>query len=69
MKIALDREKKVILLRWLQQGYIETLDLPEAYRESGLFYDLLVSSGTTDEDTPAEQQEQNTALIGTVETL
>lgn len=51
MKIALDREKKIILLRWLQQGYIETLDLPEAYKESGLFYDLLVSSGTQGDNT------------------
>lgn len=27
MKIELDRDKKIALLRWLQQGYIETADI------------------------------------------
>ena len=29
MRIELDREKKVVLLRWLKQGFIETGDIEE----------------------------------------
>lgn len=29
MKIELDRAKKIVLLRWLQNGVIDTADLPE----------------------------------------
>jgi hypothetical protein len=29
MKIELDREKKIKLLQWLKQGYIETNDIEE----------------------------------------
>lgn len=57
MKIPIDREKRVILLKWLQQGYIEPLDLPEAYKDSNLFQTLLMQTSVTDEE--EEKQEQN----------
>lgn len=41
MKIQIDREKKIILLKWLKQGYINTLDLPEAYENGNLFLELM----------------------------
>lgn len=50
MRIQLDREKKIILLRWLKQGYIDTLDLPEAYRDGTLFFEYLKESGMIDEN-------------------
>lgn len=57
MQIPLDREKKIILLRWLKQGFIDTLDLPEAYRDSTLFFELLKESGMTEDS----ENENNTA--------
>lgn len=50
MRIPLDREKKIILLRWLKQGYIDTMDLPEAYRDGTLFSEFLIESGLIDEN-------------------
>lgn len=50
MQIPLDREKKIILLRWLKQGFIDTLDLPEAYRDSTLFFELLRESGMIEDN-------------------
>lgn len=50
MRIQLDREKKIILLRWLKQGYIDTLDLPEAYRDGTLFFEYLKESGMIDQN-------------------
>ena len=50
MRIQIDKGKKIILLRWLQQGYIETLDLPEAYKDISLFEELLKESGTEDDE-------------------
>lgn len=37
MVIELDREKKIVMLRWLQQGFIDTQDIAEMGRtELGL---------------------------------
>lgn len=44
MKIAIDRERKLILLKWLKQGYIDTIDLPEAYKDSTYFFELMKKS-------------------------
>lgn len=44
MEIVIDREKKLVLLKWLKQGYIDTLDLPEAYKDGTLFMELLKES-------------------------
>jgi hypothetical protein len=44
MKIGLNRDRKLILLQWLRQGYIETLDLPEAYKDHSYFEELMKSA-------------------------
>ena len=54
MVIKLDRAKKIILLKWLQQGYIDTLDLPEAYKDSTLFFELLKESSDYEQPDEAE---------------
>lgn len=59
MLIPLDREKKIILLRWLKQGFIDTLDLPEAYKDSTLFFELLRESGMI-EDSENENNKAST---------
>ncbi len=54
MRLQIDRQKKLILLQWLKQGYIDTLDLPEAYKDSTLFLELLrETSIINDEDEAA----------------
>lgn len=58
MILQLDREKKIVLLKWLKQGYINTLDLPEAYKDGNLFLDLLMSSGIVEENEDDNRQEK-----------
>lgn len=58
MILQLDREKKIVLLKWLKQGYINTLDLPEAYKDGNLFLDLLMSSGMVEEKEDDNRQEK-----------
>ena len=44
----------MVLLKWLKQGYIDTLDLPEAYKDGTLFMELLKESNveyTSEENT------------------
>lgn len=41
MRLQIDRARKIILLKWLRQGFIDTLDLPEAYEGGNLFLELL----------------------------
>ena len=56
MRLPIDREKKLIILNWLKQGYIDTLDLPEAYKDSSFFLEMLMeSSMVEDEDEKAEE--------------
>lgn len=43
MKIAIDRSKKLILLKWLKQGYINTLDMPEAMEGFNIFQELMMA--------------------------
>lgn len=57
MIVKIDREKKIILLKWLRQGYINTLDLPEAYKDSNLFLELLMETGIK-EDNEEQQGKQ-----------
>ncbi len=45
MKLQINRERRLILLKWLKQGYIDTLDMPEAYKGGNLFMELLKESG------------------------
>ena len=49
MIVPIDREKKIILLKWLKQGYIDTMDLPEAYKDGTLFMELLMQSSVEEE--------------------
>ena len=61
MRLPIDREKKLIILNWLKQGYIDTLDLPEAYKDGSLFLDLLMeSSMDEDEEEEAAAQRKQT---------
>lgn len=42
MKIPINRQMKVILLRWLQQGYMNTDDLPDLNKNrDNWFLDLM----------------------------
>ena len=71
MRLPIDRERKIIILKWLKQGYIDTLDLPEAYKDSSFFLEMLMeSSMVEDEDEEAaaataaaqRKQQQRTKL-------
>lgn len=43
MRVKIDKEKKIILLRWLKRGYIETMDIPECYEGGNAFLELMKS--------------------------
>lgn len=43
MRVRIDKEKKIILLRWLKRGYIETMDIPECYEGGNAFLELMKS--------------------------
>ncbi len=49
MKIAIDRSKKLILLKWLKQGYINTLDMPETMEGFNFFQELMISIDEEDD--------------------
>jgi hypothetical protein len=51
MILQLDRTRKVVLLKWLKQGYIDTMDLPEAYKGYSYYEELMKQlPDLTDED-------------------
>lgn len=51
MIIQIDRELKITLLKALQDGYLDTLDIPQLYKEyPNFFYDCLVESNQINED-------------------
>jgi len=54
MILQIDREKRLILLKWLKQGFIDTLDMPDAYKDGNLFLELLKESSLK-EDTYEEK--------------
>ena len=58
MKLTIDREKKIILLKWLKQGFIDTLDLPEAYKDSSFFLEMLMESSMDDEEEEAAAEKK-----------
>lgn len=45
MRLQIDRNRKIVLLKWLRQGFIDTLDLPEAYEGGNLFLELMKEIG------------------------
>lgn len=44
MIIPLDRQKRLTLLKWLKNGSIDTLDIPEAYKDGTLFMEIIKES-------------------------
>lgn len=54
MRIRIDRQKRIILLKWLKNGVINTGDLEELNsKENNLFLEL-IKSLPDDEDTEPE---------------
>ena len=53
MRLQIDRKRKIVLLKWLRQGFIDTLDLPEAYEGSNLFLELMKEVGDDEGDDAA----------------
>ena len=54
MRLPIDRERKIIILKWLKQGYIDTLDLPEAYKDSSFFLEMLMESSMVEDEDEEE---------------
>lgn len=50
MKLLLDRQKRLTLLKWLKQGYIETLDLPEALQGYNFFEEIMKETDRAEEE-------------------
>ncbi|AGB29619.1 hypothetical protein Prede_2355 [Prevotella dentalis DSM 3688] len=50
MRVNIDKEKKIILLKWLKQGYIETMDIPECYEGGNAFEELMKSLPLEDDE-------------------
>jgi len=50
MILQIDREKRLTLLKWLKQGFIDTLDMPDAYKDGNLFLELLKESSLKEDD-------------------
>ncbi len=49
MKIQLDRTKRIILLKWLRQGHINTLDMPDTMEGYNYFEELMKDVDTKEE--------------------
>ena len=64
MKLTIDREKKIILLKWLKQGFIDTLDLPEAYKDSSFFLEMLMESSMVEDEEEEAAAEKKLGNIG-----
>lgn len=50
MRISLDKEKKIILLKWLKQGYINPMDMPELLSDRDNAFLQLMQSLPDEED-------------------
>jgi hypothetical protein len=50
MRVKIDKEKKIILLKWLKCGYIETMDIPECYENGNAFEELMKSLPLEEEE-------------------
>ena len=53
MRVKIDKEKKIILLRWLKRGYIETMDIPECYEGGNAFEEFMKSLPIEDDEEEA----------------
>lgn len=49
MKIPLDRTKRIILLKWLKQGFINTIDMPDTMEGYNYFEELMKEIDTQEE--------------------
>lgn len=58
MKIQIDRKKKILLLKWLQNGFIETNDIPELNEIRDNWFLTLMKE--TDAATAVEEGNNNT---------
>ncbi|WP_279165833.1 hypothetical protein [Phocaeicola coprophilus] len=58
MKIQIDRKKKILLLKWLQNGFIETNDIPELNEIRDNWFLTLMKE--TDAATAVEEENNNT---------
>ncbi len=52
MKVQLKRGERIVLLKWLKQGYIDTDDMPEVYDPMQFFNNYILPL-FTDEETDA----------------
>ena len=62
MRLPIDRRIRITLLRWLQQGYVDTTDLPEAYSDGNtLFAEMLkeTSADAYERERQAEAEPQD----------
>ena len=58
MKIQIDRKKKILLLKWLQNGFIETNDIPELNEIRDNWFLTLMKE--TDAATAVDEETHNT---------
>lgn len=64
MKIPINRQMKVILLRWLQQGYMNTDDLPDLNNNrDNWFLDLMKQSDPETRYTAEDLENVPTELL------
>ena len=64
MKIPINRRMKVILLRWLQQGYMNTDDLPDLNKNrDNWFLDLMKQADTETRYTADDLKSVPTELL------
>lgn len=64
MKIPINRQMKVILLKWLQQGYMNTDDLPDLNNSrDNWFLDLMKQADTETRYTAEDLKSVPTELL------
>ena len=64
MKIPINRQMKVILLKWLQQGYMNTDDLPDLNNSrDNWFLDLMKQADTETRYTAEDLKNVPTELL------
>lgn len=64
MKIPINRQMKVILLKWLQQGYMNTDDLPDLNNSrDNWFLDLMKQADTETRYTAEDLENVPTELL------
>jgi hypothetical protein len=51
MIIPIDREKKIVLLKALKKGYLDTMDMPELYgKQFNYFLDIMKRATSEDDE-------------------